>query len=39
MVIISLCVIKPYYLGNYCAMAVNYGSILTLEKIGLKLPW
>jgi hypothetical protein len=33
----SFCVIKLYYLGNYCGMAVNYGSVLTLEKVGLEL--
>jgi hypothetical protein len=37
MAIPSFCVIKLYYLGNYCGMAVIYCSILTLEKIGLKL--
>jgi hypothetical protein len=37
-VIPSFCVIKPYYLGNYSGMAVNYLSILTLEKVGLELP-
>jgi hypothetical protein len=35
-VIPSFCVIKLYYLGNYCGMAVNYHSILTLEKVGLE---
>jgi hypothetical protein len=35
----SFCVIKLYYLGNYCVMAVNYRGILTLEKVGLELPW
>jgi hypothetical protein len=38
MVIPSFCVIKPYYLENYCGMAVNYHGILTLEKVGLELP-
>jgi hypothetical protein len=38
MVIPSFCVIKLHYLGNYCEMAVNYRSILTLEKVGLELP-
>ncbi len=38
MAILSFCVIKLYYLGNYHGMAVNYCGILTLEKIGLKLP-
>jgi hypothetical protein len=32
MVIGSFCVIKKYYLGNYCGMAVNYHGILTIEK-------
>ncbi len=36
-VIPSFCVIKLYYLGNYCGMAVNYCGILTLEKVGLEL--
>jgi hypothetical protein len=39
MVIPSICVIKLYYLGNYCGMAINYCGILTLEKLGLQLPW
>jgi hypothetical protein len=34
-VILSFCVIKPYYRG----MAVNYHAILILEKVGLKVPW
>ncbi len=38
-VIPSFCVIKLHYLGNYCAMAVSYHGILTLEKVGLELPW
>ena len=38
MVIPSFCVIKLYYLGNYCGMAINYRGILTLEKVGLELP-
>ncbi len=37
MVISSFCVIKLYYLGNYCGMAVNYCGILTLDKVGLEL--
>jgi hypothetical protein len=39
MVIPSFCVIKLYYLGNDRGMVVNYRSILTLEKVGLKLQW
>jgi hypothetical protein len=43
MVILSFCVIKLYNPGNYCGMAVNYHSILTLEKEELEvlcnLPW
>jgi hypothetical protein len=38
-VILLFCVIKLYYIGKYCGMAVNYHSILTLEKAGLKLQW
>jgi hypothetical protein len=38
MVIPPFCAIKLYYLGNYHGIAVNYCSILTLEKVGLKLP-
>jgi hypothetical protein len=38
MVIPSFCVIKLYFLGNYCGMAVNYCSILTPKKIGVELP-
>jgi hypothetical protein len=38
MVIPPFCVIKLYYRGNYCGMAVNYSRILTLEKVGLELP-
>jgi hypothetical protein len=38
MVIPSFCVIKLYYCGNYCGMEVYYCGILTLEKVGLKLP-
>jgi hypothetical protein len=34
----SFCVLKLYYLGNYCGIAVNYHSILTLEKLRLELP-
>jgi len=37
-VISSFCVIKLYYLGNYCGRIVNYWGILTLERVGLKLP-
>jgi hypothetical protein len=37
MVIPSFCVIKLYYFGNYCGMAVNYHGILALEKVGLEL--
>jgi hypothetical protein len=33
----SFCVIKLYYLGNNCGMAVNYHDILTLGKVGLKI--
>jgi hypothetical protein len=33
-VMLSFCVIKLYYPGNYCGMAVNYHCILTLEKVG-----
>ncbi len=29
MVILSFCVIKLYYAGNYCGMAVNYHGILS----------
>jgi hypothetical protein len=32
MLIGSFCVIKKYYLGNYCGIAVNYHGILTTEK-------
>jgi hypothetical protein len=39
MVIPSFGVIRLYYLGNYSGMAVNYQSILTIEKVRLKLPW
>jgi hypothetical protein len=39
MVILSFCVIKLYYPGNYHRMAVHYHSILTLEKVGLEVPW
>ncbi len=38
-VIPSFCVVKRYYLGNYCGIAVNYCGVLTLEKVGLKLLW
>jgi hypothetical protein len=34
MVILSFYVIKLYYSENYCGMAVNYHSILTLETVG-----
>jgi hypothetical protein len=34
----SFCVIKLYYLGNCLGMAVSYSGILTLEKVGIKLP-
>jgi hypothetical protein len=34
MVILSFCVIKLYYPGNYRGIAVNYHGILTLEKVG-----
>jgi hypothetical protein len=37
MVILSFCVIKLYYLGNYSGITINYSSILTPEKAGLKL--
>jgi hypothetical protein len=37
-VIPSFCVIKLYYVGNYIGMAVNYRSLLTLEKERLELP-
>jgi hypothetical protein len=36
-VIPSFCVMKLYNLGNYCVMAVNYHSILTLEKVVFEL--
>ena len=39
MVMPSLCVIKLCYPENYHGMAVNYHSILTLEKVGLKVLW
>ncbi len=38
MVMPSFCVIKLCYPENYNGMAVNYHSILTLEKVGLKVP-
>jgi hypothetical protein len=38
MVIPSFCVVKLYYLGNYCGISVNYCGISTHEKVGLKLP-
>jgi hypothetical protein len=34
LVILSFCVIKLYYPGNYFGNAVNYQGILTLEKEG-----
>jgi hypothetical protein len=34
MVILSFCVIKLYYPGNCCRIAVYYHGILTLEKVG-----
>jgi hypothetical protein len=33
MVILSLCVIKQYYRGNYCGMAVNYHGIYLTNVI------
>ena len=39
MVIPSFGVVKIQYLGNFSGMAVNYQSILTLEKVRLKLLW
>jgi hypothetical protein len=39
MVILSFFVIKLYYPGNCNGMAVNYHSILTLEKVGREVPW
>jgi hypothetical protein len=38
-VIPSFCVIKLYYHGIYSGTAVNYHGLLTLEKVGLELPW
>jgi hypothetical protein len=38
MVILSFCVNKLHHTENYRGMAVNYHGILTLEKIGLKVP-
>ena len=38
MLIPSFCVTKLYYLGNYCGMAVNYHSMIMLEKVRLELP-
>jgi hypothetical protein len=32
-VILSLCVIKLYYHGNYCEMAVNYKGICEISVI------
>ncbi len=37
MVILSFCVIKLYYLGNYGGMVVKYHCILTLEKARLEV--
>ena len=37
MVMLSFCVIKLYYPGNYRQMAVNYHGILTQEKVGLEV--
>jgi hypothetical protein len=48
MSVLSLCVIKLFYLINFCGpkmavkfrrMAVNYYDILSQEKVGLKLLW
>jgi hypothetical protein len=36
-VTLSFCVLKLYYPGNYCGIAVNCHGILTLEKLGLKV--
>jgi hypothetical protein len=36
MVILSFCVIKQHYLGNYHRMAVNYRSIKLFYNIGQK---
>jgi hypothetical protein len=33
MVIWSICVIKQHFLGNYCAMAVNYHGISVANAI------
>jgi hypothetical protein len=33
MVILSFCVIKQHYLGNYCRMAVNYRGICVTNVI------
>ncbi len=38
MVILSFCIIKLYYPENHSGMAVNYHGILTLQKVGLKVP-
>jgi len=38
MVIPSFCVIKLCFPENDRGMAVHYQSILTLEKVGLKVP-
>ncbi len=37
MVILLFCVIRLYYPDNNSGMAVNYHSILTLEKVGLEV--
>jgi hypothetical protein len=39
MVILSFCVIKQYHPGNYLGIALNYLSILTLEKVRLEVLW
>ncbi len=39
MVIPSFCVIKLCYPENDRGMAANYHGILTLEKVGLNIPW
>ncbi len=36
-VTLSFCIIKLYYPWNYCGIAVNFHSILTLEKVELKV--
>jgi hypothetical protein len=37
-VILSFCVIELNYAENHHGMAVNYHTILTLQKVGLKVP-